>query len=284
MGPQLGLPKKDGATCSEASRSNPRSHQNPRRPAPVRPPAFATVAAAAAAALHSPHGLSRAASAPPPPRSLLPAPPAAPLPSVPPMPTAALDIPVPFPGLALAERLHPATRARARARAWARQADTASEQPRRDPPLAVEVARLSAVRARLRAARSLVDKLRAIDAEPRVTKLFGGASDGGVLAAVEPRKVFLLKCLVAAGRSTCLARSSTGTVAATSATLTGAGGGRALRQSLYSLADLVGNWSSESEGVVEGEAGSGEMELLRHLLKFLGNIDEFHDCTGRIVG
>ncbi|KAG8085859.1 hypothetical protein GUJ93_ZPchr0010g10262, partial [Zizania palustris] len=157
-----------------------------------------------------------------------------------------------------------------------------SEQPRRDPALAGEVARLSAVRARLRAARSLGEKLRALDAEPRVAEFFGGASDGGVLGALEPREVFLLKCLIAAGQEHVLGWELDWDGSAHEHRLNGSGGGSALRQALYSLADLIGKWSSE--GVVEGEPGSGEMELLRRLLKFLGDMDEFYDCIGGIIG
>uniref|UniRef100_A0A0D9WHI9 UGP3-like C-terminal hexapeptide repeats domain-containing protein n=1 Tax=Leersia perrieri TaxID=77586 RepID=A0A0D9WHI9_9ORYZ len=140
--------------------------------------------------------------------------------------------------------------------------------------------------AALAAARSLGDKLRALDAEPRVIDFFGeGSSGGGVLGPLEPREVFLLKCLVAAGQEHVLGAEldwGGGGQEHHHHNGGGGGGGSALRQALYSLADLVGKWSSE--GVVEGEERRGEMELLRRLLKFLGDIDEFYDCIGGIVG
>uniref|UniRef100_A0A0E0HFS6 UGP3-like C-terminal hexapeptide repeats domain-containing protein n=1 Tax=Oryza nivara TaxID=4536 RepID=A0A0E0HFS6_ORYNI len=164
---------------------------------------------------------------------------------------------------------------------------TSREQPRGggDPALAAELARLSALRARLRGARSLADKLRALDAETRVVEFFGEGSNGGVLGALEPREVFLLKCLVAAGQEHVLGAELDwdGRGHEHHHHHNGGSDGRsALRQALSSLAALVGKWSSE--GVVEGVAESGESELLRRLLKFLGDIDVFYDYIGGIIG
>jgi hypothetical protein len=41
---------------------------------------------------------------------------------------------------------------------------------------------------------------------------------------------------------------------------------------------LVGKWSGDDV------ARGGDTELLRQLLKFLGDIDEFYDCIGGIIG
>lgn len=158
-------------------------------------------------------------------------------------------------------------------------------QPHRDAAIAAEVARLSAARERLRAARTLRDKLRALDAEPRVAAFFGKDSSRGVLGALEPREVFLLKCLVAAGQEHVLGHELDwygGDGHHERHHRNGVSGRSALREALYSLADLVGKWSSE--GVVGGEKGSEEMEVLPRLLKFLDNIEEFYDCIGGIIG
>jgi len=159
-------------------------------------------------------------------------------------------------------------------------------QPRGDPALAAEIARLSAARARLRAARTLGDKLCALDAEPRVAAFFGEESSRGVLGALEPREALLLKCLVAAGQEHVLGDElewyGGGGGHHEHHHRNGASGGSALREALYSLAGLVGKWSSE--GVAGAEKGSGEMEALRRLLKFLGDIEEFYDCIGGIIG
>ncbi|KAJ1263295.1 hypothetical protein BS78_09G172500 [Paspalum vaginatum] len=170
-----------------------------------------------------------------------------------------------------------------------RELEPAPEQhqppPRRDPALAAEVARLSAARARLRGARTLGDKLRALDAEPRVAAFFVEESTRGVLAALEPREVLLLKCLVAAGQEHVLGDELDWCGGADHREhhhRNGVGGGSALREALYSLAGLVGKWSSE--GVARSEKGSGEIEVLRSLLKFLGDIEEFYDCIGGIIG
>ncbi|GJM88851.1 hypothetical protein PR202_ga05423 [Eleusine coracana subsp. coracana] len=201
----------------------------------------------------------------------------------------ALPSPSPSPPLPLAARLHRAARARTRARALLLLLlllPKQLQQPRRDPALAAELARLSAVRERLRGARTLDDKLRALDAEPRVAAFFGADSGRGVLGALEPREVLLLKCLVAAGQEHVLGDDLdwSGLWHHEHHRENGVNGGSALREALYTLAGLVGKWSSE--GVVGGETGvsSGEMELLRSLLKFLGDIEEFYDCIGGIIG
>ncbi|OEL24788.1 UTP--glucose-1-phosphate uridylyltransferase 3, chloroplastic [Dichanthelium oligosanthes] len=166
-------------------------------------------------------------------------------------------------------------------------APSPDQQPQPHPALAAEISRLSAARARLRAARTLDDKLRALDAEPRVAAFFGEEpSSSAALVALEPREVVLLKCLVAAGQEHVLGDEldwyGGGGDHHEHHHRNGVGGGSALREALYSLAGLVGKWSSE--GVVGAEKGSGEMEVLRSLLKFLGDIEEFYDCIGGIIG
>ncbi|XP_012699951.2 UTP--glucose-1-phosphate uridylyltransferase 3, chloroplastic isoform X1 [Setaria italica] len=160
------------------------------------------------------------------------------------------------------------------------------QQPHGNPVLAAEIARLSAARARLRAARTLGDKLRALDAEPRVAAFFGEESGRGALGALEPREALLLKCLVAAGQEHVLGDEldwyGGGGDHHELHRRNGASSGSALREALYSLAGLVGKWSSE--GVAGGEKGSGETEALRSLLKFLSDVEEFYDCIGGIIG
>jgi UTP---glucose-1-phosphate uridylyltransferase len=106
------------------------------------------------------------------------------------------------------------------------------------------------------------------------------------LGVLEPREVLLLKCLVAAGQEHVLGHE-----------LdwyggdgghhehhhrNGVSGGSALRDALYSLAGLVGKWTSE--GVVAAKERKEEMEVLPRLLKFLDNVEEFYDCIGGIIG
>lgn len=106
-----------------------------------------------------------------------------------------------------------------------------------------------------------------------------------MLGALEPHEVLLLKCLVAAGQEHVLGDELEwygGGDHHEHHHRNGVSGGSALREALYSLAGLVGKWSSE--GVVGVEKGSEEMEVLRRLLKFLGDIEEFYDCIGGIIG
>lgn len=107
-----------------------------------------------------------------------------------------------------------------------------------------------------------------------------------MLGELEALEVYLLKCLVAAGQ---------GHVLGSELDWGGGGGGRdrvegsALRSALYTLADLVEKWSlhGHASGIVDdgvGGLGIGEMELLRKLLKILGEIEQFYDCIGGIIG
>ncbi|XP_020114095.1 UTP--glucose-1-phosphate uridylyltransferase 3, chloroplastic [Ananas comosus] len=148
-----------------------------------------------------------------------------------------------------------------------------------------EIARLGALRSQLRGARSLDEKLRVLDADSRVGDFFGNGN-GGVLGELEALEVYLLKCLVAAGQ---------GHVLGSELDWGGGGGGgdrvegSALRSALYTLADLVEKWSlhGHASGIVDdgvGGLGVGEMELLRKLLKILGEIEQFYDCIGGIIG
>lgn len=106
-----------------------------------------------------------------------------------------------------------------------------------------------------------------------------------MLTALQPREVLLLKCLVAAGQEHVLGYELDwygGDGDHEHHHRNGVSGGSALREALYGLAGLVGKWTSE--GLVGGEKGSEEMEVLPRLLKFLDSIEEFYDCIGGIIG
>ncbi|XP_073009831.1 UTP--glucose-1-phosphate uridylyltransferase 3, chloroplastic [Typha latifolia] len=155
-------------------------------------------------------------------------------------------------------------------------------------PFSREIARLDAVRSRLRSAKTVEEKLRVLDSDSRVRDFLGNGK-GGVLAQLEPSEVFLIKCLVAAGQEHVLGSEVDWGGG-------GAGEGRkedggALKSALYALADMIENWSFEGHGVGVavgddgvGGMGIGELEMLRKLLKVLGEIEQFYDCIGGIIG
>nr|XP_010907871.1 UTP--glucose-1-phosphate uridylyltransferase 3, chloroplastic [Elaeis guineensis] len=147
-----------------------------------------------------------------------------------------------------------------------------------------EIARLDAIRARLREAKSLNEKLRVLDADSRVRDIFSARRGGisKVLGFLEPAEVFLLKCLVAAGQGHVLGWELH----------SGGGGGHrversALKSAFVALAGLIekGNLDGEwVDGDRIGDDGVGDIGLLKKLLKTLSEVEQFHDCIGGIIG
>uniref|UniRef100_A0A2N9IX15 UGP3-like C-terminal hexapeptide repeats domain-containing protein n=1 Tax=Fagus sylvatica TaxID=28930 RepID=A0A2N9IX15_FAGSY len=147
-----------------------------------------------------------------------------------------------------------------------------------------EIARLKNLRSNLSDAGSLEEKLSAIDRDARVKQFFGELSGNGfsrVLASLnlDTYELFLVKCLVAAGQEHVLgfefelsefesARSS-------------------IKSALYALVEMIEKLDNGGDrlgnetrfGLKNEEIGEFEK-----LLKTLGEIEQFYDCIGGIIG
>ncbi|PKA60275.1 hypothetical protein AXF42_Ash008334 [Apostasia shenzhenica] len=141
-----------------------------------------------------------------------------------------------------------------------------------------EIARLDALRTRLRDACTLRGKLRVLNADARVKDFFGS---GRALASLDLTEEFLLKCLVAAGQGHVLGSA-----------LDDCSGGhhvawRGLKDAFCKLADVIEKCNLDGFGVeveqVDGRGCSGN-EPLKELLKTLDEVEKFYDCIGGIIG
>ncbi|XP_042384775.1 UTP--glucose-1-phosphate uridylyltransferase 3, chloroplastic isoform X1 [Zingiber officinale] len=145
-----------------------------------------------------------------------------------------------------------------------------------------EIARLDALRSRLRGQSSLRKRLSIIDADSRVRSFFG-ARRSSLLDRLEASEVLLLKCLVAAGQEHVLGMELEWASEMRQAA------GSTLRRAFYALADVVEKWSLDDtelggNGLTEGEIGDVEFNQLKKLLKTLAEIEQFYDCIGGIIG
>ncbi|KAL4620819.1 hypothetical protein ACB092_06G183700 [Castanea dentata] len=147
-----------------------------------------------------------------------------------------------------------------------------------------EISRLKSLRSELSAANTVEDKLAVVDRDARVKRFFEGLSRSGlatVLASlnVDSYGLFLVKCLVAAGQEHVLglefelsefeaARSD-------------------IKSALYALVEMIEKLDNASErsgsntgfGLKSEEVGDFEK-----LLKTLGEIEQFYDCIGGLIG
>ncbi|KAK8473790.1 hypothetical protein PHAVU_001G244900 [Phaseolus vulgaris] len=147
-----------------------------------------------------------------------------------------------------------------------------------------EIARLAALRDRLAACATLVEKLRVLNADSRVKRFFGsGRGLARVLASLRlsSDQLFLLKCVVAAGQEhvLCLDEAESLESAAAAAS--------AVKSALYAIAEMIENLNSYNGngGASTGMAlGDYEIIELNKLLETLAEIERFYDCIGGIIG
>ncbi|KZV39269.1 hypothetical protein F511_14570 [Dorcoceras hygrometricum] len=134
-----------------------------------------------------------------------------------------------------------------------------------------EIARLKALRKDLAGCRTLGEKLKVVSSESKVEFFF--KSRGTKFVGLSRFQLYLLKCVVAAGQEHVLSEF----------------GGECelelsyVRKALYSLAERIENWDGNGGG--KGESlKEKERGALESLLRMLGEVEQFYDCIGGIIG
>lgn len=149
-----------------------------------------------------------------------------------------------------------------------------------------ELSRLKTLRSRLADSNSLRAKLRVIEGDPRVKRFFNSSSNGFsmILASLNltPYELFLFKCLVAAGQEHVLGwgfefvQSEMESVRSS------------VKSALYALVSMIEKLDVNGEGSGEKIGGVAlndeDFKDLKKLLKNLGEIEQFYNCIGGIIG
>lgn len=149
-----------------------------------------------------------------------------------------------------------------------------------------ELSRLKTLRSRLADSNSLRAKLRVIEGDPRVKRFFNSSSNGFfmVFASLNltPYEFFLFKCLVAAGQEHVLGwgfefvQSEMESVRSS------------VKSALYALVSMIEKLDVNGEGSGEKIGGVAlndeDFKDLKKLLKNLGEIEQFYNCIGGIIG
>ncbi|XP_027159295.1 UTP--glucose-1-phosphate uridylyltransferase 3, chloroplastic [Coffea eugenioides] len=158
----------------------------------------------------------------------------------------------------------------------------------------LELARLKALGSNLSNSTSLPDKLQVLDSDSRVRFFFNSASGKNELfrffesLKLDDYPVYLLKCAVAAGQEHLLRGDDfdeSGDFDSPSSS-----SASALKRALYALAEMVDSWDVTGEsnkvGLANKILGHGEEDVnaFKLLLKTLGDVEQFYDCIGGIIG
>ncbi|XP_062092454.1 UTP--glucose-1-phosphate uridylyltransferase 3, chloroplastic isoform X2 [Humulus lupulus] len=149
-----------------------------------------------------------------------------------------------------------------------------------------EISRLKALRSRLSSSRSFSQKLRVVDRDRRVNDFFNSSRNGfsRVLASVNlsSYELFLLKCLVASGQEHVLSfgfEFEDGELESTRSSI---------KSALYALVGMIEKLDVNGGKVDENKLGLtlGDEDFvdLKKLLKHLGDVEEFYDSIGGIIG
>lgn len=142
-----------------------------------------------------------------------------------------------------------------------------------------EIARLKALRSTLSNSTNLKQKVKVIDRDSRVKSFFRTHSDD-VFGLLEEHELFLIKCVVAVGQEHLLKSDELEFEFESKRS--------SLKSALYGLAEMIENWDT-NEGVVKN-VSSGEridddqVKALQSLVRNLGEVEQFYDCIGGIIG
>lgn len=141
-----------------------------------------------------------------------------------------------------------------------------------------EIARLKGLRETLSGCRTLAEKLRAIESDSRVKSFLSSWRNEFAGVSLSDYELFLLKCVVAAGQEHVLCEFGRELENGELETRRSS-----IRSAFYALAVMIENW--------DGSGGDGSQRwdeerraALTSLLKMLGEVEQFYDCIGGIIG
>ncbi|KAL8520290.1 hypothetical protein ACS0TY_011002 [Phlomoides rotata] len=141
-----------------------------------------------------------------------------------------------------------------------------------------EIARLKRLRESLSDCGTVKEKLRTIDSDSRVKSFFKSPRNEFAGVGLSDYDLYLLKCVVASGQEHVLGEFGRELVKGELEN-----GRSSIKSALYALADMIENWD------VNGGGGSQRLKdeeraALRSLVKMLGEVEQFYDCIGGIIG
>ncbi|KAM5556726.1 UTP--glucose-1-phosphate uridylyltransferase 3, chloroplastic [Rosa sericea] len=150
-----------------------------------------------------------------------------------------------------------------------------------------ELARLKSLRSRLAGAKSLRAKTRVIDGDSRVKRFFNSGNNrvfSAVLASLDlsPSELFLFKCLVAAGQEHVLGWgfefSESEAESARSP----------VKTAFYAIVEMIEkldvNSDCSKKKKIRFALNDEDFEDLKKLLKNLGEVEQFYNCIGGVIG
>ncbi|CAA0831342.1 UDP-glucose pyrophosphorylase 3 [Striga hermonthica] len=141
-----------------------------------------------------------------------------------------------------------------------------------------EISRLRRLREALPCCQTLAEKSRAIDSDSRVESFVRLRGNDFVGESLSEHDMYLLKCVVAAGQEHVLGEFGIGLDGVEREV-----GRGSIKSTLYALAEMIDNWDGHGGGRRKGLKDE-DRKALRSLLKMLGDVEEFYDCIGGIIG
>ncbi|CAA3005149.1 UTP--glucose-1-phosphate uridylyltransferase 3, chloroplastic [Olea europaea subsp. europaea] len=145
-----------------------------------------------------------------------------------------------------------------------------------------EIARLKSLKSKLDDCKTLKEKMNVMESDSRVKSFFDSRRNHFARVVegenLNENEFYLLNCVVAAGQGHVLGEFGR--------KLEGAefdSARNSVKGALYALAEMIETWDV-SDGGKRVELKGEEKRALRSLLKTLGEVEQFYDCLGGIIG
>ncbi|CAI9767559.1 unnamed protein product [Fraxinus pennsylvanica] len=145
-----------------------------------------------------------------------------------------------------------------------------------------EIARLKSLKSKLDDCKTLKEKMNVMESDSRVKSFFGSRRNRFARVVegenLNENEFYLLNCVVAAGQGHVLGEFGSKLESAEFDSAR-----NSVKSTLYALAEMIETWDVNDEGKREELKGK-ETRALKSLLKTLGEVEQFYDCIGGIIG